>query len=69
MEMVNVVYWLPIGRLTAQVDYLGSKVGSHWHFLHLSRESGELSQYFEQHDSTIKIIIIIIIINYYYYYY
>ena len=28
--MVAVVYWLPTGRLLAQADWLGQKVGGHW---------------------------------------
>jgi len=48
MATLNVVYWawLPtLGRLMAQADWLGPKVGSHLAlFLHSSREPGELSQ-------------------------
>jgi len=43
--MVDVAYWLPTGRLMAQADWLGPKVGGHLApFLHSSREAGELSQ-------------------------
>jgi len=30
MAMVAVVYWLPAGRIMAQVDLFGPKVGGHW---------------------------------------
>jgi len=59
--MVDLVYWLPIGRLVAQAGWLGPKVGGHLApFLYSSREPSELSQWLCYDDSTINIIIIII---------
>jgi len=45
MAMVVTVYWLPTGRLVAQVGWLGPKVGGHLApLLCSSREPSELSQ-------------------------
>ena len=55
---------MPIfGRLTAQVDWLGLRVGGHPALsLHSSDEPGELWQDFGHDDSTINIVVAIIII-------
>jgi len=50
-------------RDMARVNWLGAEFGDHLAlFLHSLREPGELSQCFEQDDSTVKIIVVIIII-------
>jgi len=57
---MDVFYW-PGGLLT-QADWLGPKVGSHLAlFLYSLREPGELSQYFERDNSTVRTIVVIII--------
>jgi len=64
MAMVDTVNWRCIGGPTAQVDWLGPKVGGHLApFLYSSREPSELLQWLCYDDSTINIIVVIIIIT------
>ena len=63
MAMVNVVYWLPLGGLLAQVNWFGSKVSSHWCCFCSHRVNSQCSKY---NDSTINIVQVLLL--YYYYY-
>ena len=59
--MVSVVYWQPTAGLwLKQISLIGWQPPGA--VLHLSHEPGELSQYFEDDDSTIKFISVILFI-------
>ena len=52
-----------IGGLTAQVYWLGRRVGGHPALsLHSSNEPGELTQWLYHNDSSMNIVLVIVII-------
>jgi len=59
MATVNAVYWLPTGRLVAQADRLGPKVGGHWRCFCIHRVNSRSA--LKHDDCTIKIIVVVII--------
>jgi len=63
MAMVNVVHMLPTGRILAQAEWLGPKVGDHWLFLQSPCEPGEVLQCSKYNDSNINIVQVLLLLT------